>query len=107
MMATLRKWLTAAKFDWVNGVVIYDSADTNWVTTYNADTKEVITGDHPILDQEFDSGHGAGGCPSIFAKDSDAVYFPCIYDGSTWLEKIMIDPKYYLRRGNSLPYVGL
>ena len=109
-MNTLRMWLTGEGFDWENGVILYQGVEEDcspgWA--YDDDLEETIqiTDTHPILDEEFDSGFGSPQCPRIFAKDEMAIYFPTQYDGSTSLERVIINPKYYIGNTKATPYPG-
>jgi hypothetical protein len=112
-MATIREWLTCAEFDWENGVVVYQG-----VERYDEDDPEcgndpgwsdpisslVVGRDHPVLNWEFETGYGGPRCPRFYARDSVAVYFPAQYDGATWLEKVRLDPAYYLDIAHPTPY---
>jgi hypothetical protein len=107
-MSTLRKWLNNADFDWENGTIIYQPANgysPGWSSGDELSLPRIIANSDPILDHEFESGHGAPWAPRIFARDSRAVYFPGQYDGATWLESVIIDPEHYLA-GNETPYPG-
>lgn len=100
-MATLREWLKDLKFDWNTGTIIYH--DNNEFKTQYADGC-YIESKHPILKKEFWEGFGSAEAPAIFARDKDAIYIICKYDGSTWMEKIYLEEGYYLKR--RVPYVG-
>lgn len=107
-MATIRKWLNESEFDWKNGHIIYqqvtkDSYSPGWG---DPEKGEEIESDHFILDHEFYSGYGAPQCPRFFAKDNNAIYFPFQYDGATGIEKIFLDPSYYLTKDHPTPYPG-
>lgn len=107
-MSTLRSWLNDAGFDWENGTIVYQEANgysPGWSGSEELSPPRVIESSDSVLDREFDSGYGAPRAPRIFARDNHAVYFPGQYDGSTWLETVIIDPEYYLS-GNATPYPG-
>lgn len=108
-MATVRKWLEEGGFSWETGVVVFQETTGYSPGWSNAD--EILPGvflksDDEILDKEFGPGYGAPECPRIFAKDGDWIFFPGQYDGATWLEKVNINPGYYLNKENPTPYPG-
>ncbi len=111
-MATLRKWLNAKGFDWESGRIILhgvDSEETSypgWASASEVVERGEIDATHPILDLEFDNSFGGPEAPRIFARDKNAVYFPGQYDGSTWPERMVIDPDHYLKDGTMTPYPG-
>jgi len=97
-MSTLREWLTDAGFDWANGRIVYqavapDAYCPGWGSPISG---KFIDSTHPVLDEQFESGYGAPRCPRIIARDGVAIYFPGQYDGSTWLERIVIDLDKYV-----------
>lgn len=51
----------------------------------------------PILDYEYESGHGAtGACQAITAWTPDHVYFIGTYDGRTWVDCVPRNPLAYI-----------
>jgi hypothetical protein len=108
-MATLREWLNRAEFDWENGKILYhavgeDEDAPGWSEAVSA---EYLDHTHPILDQEFHDGYGGPRCPRIVAKDNVAIYFPGMYDGSTWLAGVWLDLDKYLDYEKCpTPYIG-
>jgi len=108
MNSTLRQWLTNANFDWKNGTIIYHETKENDSPGWSFDiiSRQSIGTIHPILDLQFYDGYGSPQAPKIFARDNDAIYFPMQYDGATWLEKVIIDPEYYLNDNANTPYPG-
>lgn len=110
-MAKLRDWLNELNFDWETGQIIFQDIEENaycpgWASECDLKNSVLISKDHPILDKEFYSGYGAPECPRFFAKDSKAIYFPVQYDGSTGIEKIIIDVAEYVGSSKPTPYPG-
>jgi hypothetical protein len=112
-MATIREWLNDAGFHWEGGTIVIQEEvreeddwrpSPGWCTPNTA--RKVASPEDPILDLAFPSGFGGPECPRFFAKDSDAVYFPGQYDGSTWCEKVFLDPDRYLDPEVETPYPG-
>ena len=112
---TIREWLNDEKFDWSTGTLLvqrvkendYGMASPGWASREDLMPVEKITLSDTILDIEFDSGYGSPQCPRFFARDAEAVYFPSQYDGSTNIEKVFIDPGYYLNLVEAMtPYPG-
>jgi len=96
-MTTIRDWLTEMHFDFSSGVIIFQSVKDNQAPGwYDPISSEVINENHPVLNQEFNSGFGSPSCPRFIAKDNEAVYFPYQYDGSTNIQKIWLDINNYL-----------
>lgn len=107
-MATLRKLLTKAGFDWEDGVIIWHITPDDREPGYSwAESRTRIGRGHEILDQEFDDegAHGAD-MPRFFARDGEKVYFPSQYDGRTWITAVHVDPEHYLTPGVQTPYPG-
>jgi len=107
-MATLREWLNDLSFDWDNGVILYQETK-NESDPFFSDTIRCtyIKKDDPVLDREFYSGFCGPECPRVVAKDKHVIYFPGQYDGSTWLEKVVLDLDYYLDVNHKSPYPGM
>lgn len=108
-MATLREWLTEKNFDWENGIIIWHETEGNSSPGWHSSpiSRSEIAKSHPILDLEFDSAYIGPMAPRIFARDEHNIYFPAQYDGSTWLEKVNINPEYYVNNSESeTPYPG-
>lgn len=112
-MATIRAWLNDANFDWgyKEAKIIYHPIKPEDGYTLSpgweqASSREEIDASHSILDKEFDDGFGGPNCPRFIAYDELFIYFPAMYDGSTWLEKVSIDPSHYLEEGIETPYPG-
>ena len=109
-MATLRKMLASAGFDWDAGVIVYqpvtDAAHSpGWADDDDILPGYVIENDHPILDEEFNAGYGSPQMPRFFARDGQAVYFPTQYDGATAVERVAIEIGGYVN-GSPTPYPG-
>lgn len=105
-MTTLREFLKGANFDFEKGRIYYqktkDGDSPGWSTGVNA---ELISTSHDILDKEFYSGFGGPQCPRFVAYDSEKVYFPEQYDGSTNICFVYLNPDRYLS-GEPTPYPG-
>jgi hypothetical protein len=106
--STIRSWLEEQGFDWDSGVIVYQWREggefaPGWSTP---DSSRQLDFTDPILDTRFCTGHGGPMAPRFFAKDRTAVYFPGQYDGATWCEKVVTDPKWYLDPANKTPYPG-
>lgn len=109
-MAKLKDWLDELGFDWEKGIILYqpvtkEASCPGWASEEEMLPTKIIKSNDPILIKTFSSNFGSPQCPRIWAKDGKAVYFPSQYDGSTSLEKVIIDPSYYLN-GASTPYSG-
>jgi len=113
-MATLREWLDAECFDWVNGKIIYQWLDPvhdyDYVSLYPGwqvpNKAKQIGNDHDMLDLEFSDCYGAPECPRFIAEDECCIYFPSKYDGSTRLEKVHKYIDVYLNPKTISPYPG-
>jgi hypothetical protein len=106
---TLREDLNSIGFDWENGVIIYQEThgySPGWSYTDEIEPGKRIKATHPILDQHYTTDYGAPQCPRFVARDAHFIYFPCQYDGATWIEKVAVDPLYYTEEGNKTPYPG-
>jgi len=106
-MATLRKMLRDAGFDWDSGRIIYQRCEDNCPPGWSGpvEAREIDFND-PILDQEFDDGYGSPEMPRFIAEDDTRIYFPAQYDGLTWIETVYKDIDAYLDPNNSTPYPG-
>ena len=104
-MATIREWLSESKFDWEEGVIIYQEAEEEWPGWSGGKHTTIITSDHPILDKVFYDGFGSPKCPRFIAKDRNNLYFPEQYDGSTCIVVVSMDIQDYLN-GLETPYPG-
>lgn len=107
-MATVREWLEKNGFSWETGVVVFQQTEEGFSPGWSpvVEDGKILSKDDPILDKTFYSGYGGPECPRIFARDGDWIFFPGQYDGSTWLEKLNINPEYYLNKKNPTPYPG-
>ena len=106
--STIRIWLNEEGFDWDSGVIIHQwesgrDSSPGWSSPDRA--RQLVFSD-PILDAPFFTGYGGPQAPRFFAKDCTAIYFPGQYDGATWCEKVVTDPKWYLDPINETPYPG-
>lgn len=102
-MATLREWLEAAGFDWSTGrVIVQFVGDKSCADYTKSDRSEEVGRDHQILDAEFDCAD----CPMFIAEDGGWIYFPGVYDSSSWLVRISKNLSYYLNPENPTPVVG-
>lgn len=95
-MASLKKWLDEAGFDWDDGILILAVSEGK---------NRLASPDDGLVLGEFCSGYGVPECPSFVAFDRKAIYFPEQYDGSTSLVAVYRDSKRYLD-GEKLPYPG-
>lgn len=132
-MATLREELKNKGFDFENGRIIYQPIKENegnpvcspgWASESEVEEAIEIDLNHPILDFDFDvvmaavlawarsllmgSGNDYGdfGMPRFVAEDKDKIYFPCEYDGLTWIGWVYKDINRYIRSKELLPYFG-
>ena len=108
-MVTVIEFLDALGFDWESGRIIVHKTEDNkspgWSTACGA--KIYTSKDAAILREQFDNGYGGPECPRFIAEDKDAIYFPAMYDGSTWPEKIWKNIDRYLDYAiNETPYPG-
>ena len=108
-MTNVKKMLDLLGFDWDSGKIIWQRVDNDscpgWGTPACA---EIIAHDHDILVKEFSDGYGSPKCPRIVAEDKAAIYFPIMYDGNTWFEKIYKNINQYLDWKNyESPYFGV
>lgn len=104
-MATLREFLDKEDFDWDTGRIIIKETKQR-VQTHEGN-RRYITRDDPLLDVEFDSSYGSPECPSFVAEDKGYIYFPVVYDGATWADKICKDiTKYIEPNKEHMPYPG-
>jgi hypothetical protein len=104
-MATIRKWLADAGFDFDAGTIVYQKTAYSRAPGWD-DPEEAMVMSPSILDLEFDDSFGAPYCPRFFARCGDFVYFPSQYDGSTDLCKVNVEPSFYLDTANPTPYPG-
>lgn len=105
-MATIKKWLNENGFNWETGRIIYHETDDSSPGWGDAKSAEEVPADHPILIKEFYDGHGGPECPRFVAEDSQAIYFPSQYDGSTGCEKVWKNLDRYLDPKTETPYPG-
>ena len=115
MTTTLRKCLTDRGFEFTDEKariiyhpVGYDRAP-GWARIKGE--PEIITSpwEHPILDKEFYSGYGSAEMPRFVAEDSDFIYFPSQYDGSTEIVFVYKDLDAYTTKNvvpKETPYPG-
>ncbi len=114
MKTTLREQLDLAGYDWSTGVLILqDFKDSvpgphypGWAEAGELAPGEMVSGTHPMLDQEYDNGFGAPRCPRFVARDAGFYYFPWQYDGATGIERIAVGLDYYLQPDHPTPYPG-
>lgn len=106
-MATLRQLLTQAEFDFESGSIYYSESKEDDYSPGWGDGMPAVKIDlsHPILDKDFYTGYGSPQCPRFIAYDKESVYFPCQYDGSSWVESVYLKPDQYLG-GKTTPYPG-
>lgn len=108
-MATLRQLLTSAGFNWDTGAIIWQRTSAKspgWSSKHDVMKPERIDNGHFILDQEFDTGYGGPEMPRFVAKDHRSIFFPCQYDGATWVEWVCISLQRYIDEEDSMPYPG-
>lgn len=116
-MATLRRWLDGAKVDWQSlKMVVHTLSDDSYCPGWGSGKKAVLfdftkpgaldVSPHPLLDHNFNDGYGAPQAPRFIAQDKTRIYFPCQYDGSTWLEVVEKDLDAYMDPAKSTPYPG-
>lgn len=67
---------------------------------------ETITAAHPIIDTEFDDGHGSPQMPRILVDDGVSIWFPVMYDGATWLGSVPKDITAIVGKTDPTPYPG-
>lgn len=106
-MSTMREWLNKANFDWSSATIILHTTSGNnpgWAG--KIESRVEIQEGHDVLDKEFDDGYGGPECPRFIAYDNLNTYFPCQYDGATWLTVVARDPSYYLKDETQTPYPG-
>jgi hypothetical protein len=107
MKVSIREWLDKAGFNWETGKIILHKTEGDSPGWEDAKGADYIGYDDPILDQKFTNGYGGPKCPRFIAKDDEVIYFPGMYDGSTWLEGVYVDLDKYLDYKNyPTPYVG-
>lgn len=111
-MATIHQWLKAVNFNFKCGIILYQPVEIyedyypspGWTTPASA---ELVGENHTILHKEFHNGFGSPQCPRFVAKDDQAIYFPCQYDGATNIQKVWLDLNKYLDFNNHhTPYPG-
>lgn len=101
-MANLRKWLEeAAGPEEIQAVVIgnmgwpdYGDHALSPLAKDRTNWNRVLTWSEaaPILDYEFDDGHGAPECQAITAWTAFRVFFVVQYDGATALHSVPRNP---------------
>lgn len=107
MPTTLRSELDGLDFDWDTGKIVFQPHKYDTSLGVKRDPNQpprFIEASDPILDQGFNPEYGLPTCPFVFARDQKAVYFTAWHDGSSWIERVAIDPEHYLT--NNMPYVG-
>lgn len=105
--ATIREWLTDAGFDFHAGIIVHQETGREKGHGYRWALPVAASVMHDeILDKQFHDGHGSPDCPCFFARCGDWIYFPSQHDGATSLEKVNINPEYYLDCKNKTPYPG-
>lgn len=106
-LATIRQWLQDAGFDFEAGTIVYHQVESEHRGPGQSDAICAISPmPDDILDKEFEDGYGVTRCPRFFARCGDWIFFPAQYDGATWLEKVNVNPFYYLDFHNETPYPG-
>jgi hypothetical protein len=96
-MQSLDAMLVEEGFDFDTGVVIVQELEREGRAVERASY---------VMQHLFYTGYGGNNCPRFWAKDKDYIYFCGTYDGSSWVEKIAIDPAKYLRGEETIPIVG-
>jgi len=108
-MTTLRKKLDKVGFDFEHGRIIYQEVfgiEPGWADSGNISKTIEIDSNHPILDLEFDDGFGSPNMPRFVAEDENKIYFPCKYDGLTWIAYVYKNINTYVENNELTPYVG-
>lgn len=105
---TVLEFLKTLNFDFSKGKIYYsESPESAYCPGWdNGLPAKLIDEDHPILREEFNTSFGSPQHPRIVAYDETAVYFPCQYDGSTWMEKVYLSPEKYITGEAQTPYPG-
>ena len=106
-MATLRNELERVGFDFEHGRILYqETLDGYPGYAGRSDVGKIVEigFDHPILDFDFYNDFGCPEMPRFVAEDRDKIYFPCEYDGSTWVSWIYKDIDKYIEYGIT-PYI--
>lgn len=109
-MATIREFLERRGFDWNSSTILVqdvkneDYAGWREFKPSEGHTARYIEMDDEILDKEFYDDYGGAECPRFVARDFEATYFPCQYDGATWCDKVYHSFDKYLVE--STPYPG-
>jgi len=107
-MSTIRKYLANAKAEKVR--IFYQAVEDGdypgWSTERDP-AVEIADDNCALLDLEFDGGYGCPMAPAVIAYDDTYVYIVVQYDGSTWMERIPRNPKYWEDRPSEpIPYPG-
>ena len=106
---TLRSELEKVGFDFTNGKIIYQEVfgiEPGWADQGNVSETMEIDFNHPVLDLEFYDGFGSPNMPRFVAEDKDKIYFPCKYDGLTWIAWIYKNINKYIKNNELTPYIG-
>jgi len=107
-MATIRKWLDEAGFDWATGKIVCQQATVgSAMQPHSVEDGQVVAHNALILDEEFVASRRGSGSPRFVARDWRAVYFPVQYDGSTWIERVVLDLDWYTKDRHKTPYPGI
>ncbi len=99
-MANLIKWiLEEAKGERIIGVAIgemgWGDYGSDAVPRYQVQKRGIVLSwdeAKPLLDYEFDSGHGAPGCNAIYVWTETQILFISQYDGATNINSIPRNP---------------
>lgn len=98
-MATWRhligKALATAGEQWSDVIAITIGGRDSYDDDFNrvpAAPPRAVAVDDPALDVQFDAGFGGSEGVPFTLWTTSRVYFPCVYDGSEWVESVPRDP---------------
>lgn len=96
-MASIRKWLDGAGFDWEEGTIVVQTTDDDECPGWGRlKSGEVASRDHHLVAKEFGDELGAPECPRFWAICGTRIYFPHQYGGTTGLTSVSLVPDPYL-----------
>jgi hypothetical protein len=101
-MQSLDSMLVEEGFDFDTGVVIVQKVDDTGQTL----PAQAVERASFVMQHLFYTGYGGNNCPRFWAKDKDYIYFCGTYDGSSWIDKVAINPAKYFSGEEIIPVVG-